>query len=148
MQRIKIEEPAHYAFSTRLAIRITDLNYGNHVGNDAFMALLHEARVQYLQSLGYGELDVAGYGLIMADAAIQFKTELHYSQVVTAEVATAGFGSMGFDIVYKLTVEKDGRTTVAALAKTGMVLFDYQQRKAVALPADVQARLQGTAASE
>ncbi|MCU0336201.1 MAG: thioesterase family protein [Chitinophagaceae bacterium] len=145
MQRIKIDLPARFAFSTQLAVRITDLNYGNHVGNDAFMALLHEARVQYLHSLGYGELDVAGYGLIMADAAIQFKAELHYGQVLTAEVAATGLASMGFDLVYRLTVEKEGRPTVAAIAKTGMVLFDYQQRKPVALPADVQTRLQTTA---
>jgi len=34
MARIKILLPEHFSFSCSIPIRITDLNYGNHVGND------------------------------------------------------------------------------------------------------------------
>ncbi len=37
MNRIKLTMPASYSFSTEIAIRITDLNYGGHVGNDSFL---------------------------------------------------------------------------------------------------------------
>lgn len=141
MQRIKIEEPAVYPFSTTLAIRITDLNYGNHVGNDAFLALVHEARVQYMQWLGYQELSVEGYGLIMADAAIRFKAELHYGDQVTISIGVAGLSEVGFDLVYKMTVIRDSKIKIAGMVKTGMVLLDYNTRRPVHLPAVLREKL-------
>ena len=129
MQRIKIEEPTSYNFLTNISVRITDLNYGNHVGNDAFLSLIHEARVQFLASKGYSELNVEGFGLIMADAALQFKSELHYGDIVSIEVAAFGFSKMGFDLVYRLSKQQSAKTIVVGIAKTAMVVFDYNARK-------------------
>ena len=142
MQKVKIEEPEAYHFSVDIPVRITDLNYGNHVGNDAFLGLVHEARVQYLKHLGYSEMNTEGYGLIMADAAIRFMAELFYGDVVKMEVAAFGFSSVGFDLIYRLSVKRDGKHVVASLAKTGMVLFDYEKRRPVVLPEILKQRLQ------
>lgn len=141
MQRIKIEEPSAYLFSTCIAVRITDLNYGNHVGNDAFLSLVHEARVQFLQWLGYKELDVEGFGLIMADAAIRFKAELKYGDQVTIQVGVGGLSEAGFALVYKMTALRNGREMVAGLAKTGMVLLDSVTRRPVHLPPVLREKL-------
>lgn len=134
MQRIKIEEPAFYPFSTCIAVRITDLNYGNHVGNDAFLSLVHEARVQFLLWLGYKELEVEGYGLIMADAAINFRLELKYGDQVNIEVGVSGISAVGFDLVYKMATLRNGEMKVAGMVKTGMVLLDPNTRRPVNLP--------------
>ena len=143
MQRIKIEAPGSYPFSTEIPVRITDLNYGGHVGNDAFLSLVHEARVRYLQSLGYSELNVEGFGLIMADAAIRFSKELFYGDVVTIEVAATGFTTVSFDLIYQLKVKRDDVLVTAGLAKTGMVLIDRTNRKKASLPERVIQLLQG-----
>ena len=142
MQKVKIEEPAGYHFSVDIPIRITDLNYGNHVGNDAFLGLVHEARVQYLKHFGFSEMNVEGNGLIMADAAIRFMAELFYGDVVKIEVAAFGFSSVGFDLIYRLSVLRGEKHVVAGLAKTGMVLFDYDIRRPVALPDILKQKLQ------
>lgn len=142
MQRIKIEQPAAYTFSTHVPIRISDINYGNHVGNDAFLSLLHEARLQYLRSLGYTELSIGGAALIMADAALEFKAEMHYGDVVKIEIAATGFTTVGFDLVYKMSIEKDGQQKLAGLAKTGMLCFDYTTKKMMAIPYQVLQKLQ------
>src|SRR5688572_10702689 len=102
MARIKIDLPEHFSFSTSIPVRITDLNYGNHVGNDAVLSIIHEARMQYLKSLGYSEMDFAGAGMIMSDVGIEFKNELFYGDVVTVAVACSGLSKIGFEIVYKL----------------------------------------------
>ena len=60
MPRIRLELPDRFHFRTSLTVRVTDLNYGRHLGNDAVLGLLHEARVRFLRSLGYAELDVEG----------------------------------------------------------------------------------------
>lgn len=64
MNRIKINLPDSFHFSTELVIRITDLNYGGHVGNDVFLSLIHEAREQYLLSFGYKELSLKVWDLL------------------------------------------------------------------------------------
>ncbi|MBD0333762.1 MAG: thioesterase, partial [Chitinophagaceae bacterium] len=75
MGRIKVELPQQFIFHTTIPIRISDLNYGGHLGNDSILSLVHEARVQFLQQYNCKELDVYGVGLIMSDAAIEFKQE-------------------------------------------------------------------------
>lgn len=130
MARIKIELPDHFQFSTKIPIRITDLNYGGHVGNDTILTLIHEARVQFLKKHGYEELNVEGVSLIMSDAAIEFKAELFYGDVITAFVTANNFSRVGFDVYCKLVKDE----TVVALAKTGMVCYDYEAKKIVGVP--------------
>lgn len=145
MARIKIALPEKFTFSTTLVVRITDINYGGHLGNDALLSLLHEARVQYLQHYGYGELDIAGKGLIIADAAIEYKGEGFRGDVLLIEVTAHDFTKYGFDIIYRVTNQEK---LLIALAKTGMLCFDYSSRKVVSLPAEVTARLAGNQAKE
>lgn len=141
MDRVKITEPPAYPFSTRIAVRITDLNYGNHVGNDSFLSLVHEARVQFMHWLGYDELDVEGFGLIMADAAINFRAELKYGDMVTIQVGAAGLSAVGFDLVYKMTAIRGDREILAGMVKTGMVLLNPATRRPAELPAVFREKL-------
>ena len=137
MARIKIELPEQFSFSTKIPIRITDLNYGGHVGNDTVLSLIHEARVQYLRSFGYEELNVEGVSLIMSDAGIEFKAELFYGDVLTAYVTANNFTRVGFDLYYKLMREE----TIVARAKTAMICYNYDLRKVTSIPSPVKEKL-------
>jgi len=141
MPRIKIDLPAHFPFSTLIPIRITDLNYGGHVGNDTVLSLLHEARMQYLRQYGYTELNLAGAGLIMSDVAIEFKNELFYGDTVKASVAITEMSKISFELYYKLEKESAGKTVLVATAKTGMVCYDYDKKKITAIPEEVKTKL-------
>lgn len=57
---IGIEIPGRFQFSTDIRVRISDINYGMHVGHDSFLTITHEARVRFLKSLGATEGDVFG----------------------------------------------------------------------------------------
>ena len=129
MERIKINIPTNFNFSTIIKIRITDLNYGGHVGNDSFLSLIHEAREQFLNHFGYSELKIENVSLIMADAAVEFKKELNYSDEIKISVAANNFDKYGFDIFYKLEVVKDDNLLLAGKAKTGMLCYDYENKK-------------------
>lgn len=141
MNRIKLILPDHFSFSAILTIRITDLNYGGHVGNDTFLSLIHEARQQFLRSYGYEELSIAGTGLIMADVAIEFKRELNYADTVRISVAAANFDRLGFDLYYLIEQMNDNEPVLAGRAKTGMMCYDYTQKKKVSLPEEVVRKL-------
>ena len=155
MARIKIELPEAFHFSTLIPIRITDLNYGKHVGNDAVLSIIHEARMQFLKKNGCTEMDLAGVSIIMADVAIEFKNELFYEDTVIASVAAGEFTKVGFELFYKLEKvlrpfnpsassglrAQDGKKITVSIAKTGMVCFDYEKKKITSLPALAKQKL-------
>ena len=141
MNRIKITLPDYFGFSTLIPIRITDLNYGGHVGNDSFLSLIHEARQQFLLSHGYKELAIAGTGLIMADVAIEYKRELNHGDQVKISVAAGDFDKLGFDLFYKIEVLRSEETLLAGKAKTGMMCYDYNAKKKTPVPEEVIQKL-------
>ena len=141
MERIKINLPDQFNFSTNIKIRITDLNYGGHVGNDSFLSLIHEARQQFLNHFGYSELKFENVSLIMADAAIEFKKELNYGDELKISVTATGFDKFGFDIFYKLEIINEENVLLAGKAKTGMFCYDYENKKLVSVPQNVKSNL-------
>lgn len=97
-----MELPEQFIFSTEINIRISDINYGGHAGNDTILTIAHEARVRFLKKAGYGELQLEGIGIIIIDAAIEYKSELFYGETVTVSVKAMNFSKAGFEMYYKL----------------------------------------------
>jgi len=142
MARVKIELPEKFSFETIIPIRITDLNYGNHVGNDTILSILHEARVQYLRHYELEELDFGGVGLIMSDVAIEFKTEIFYGERIIASVTVSEISKFSFDLYYKLEKENNDKRILVAIAKTGLVCYDYSAKKVAVVPKEVKDKLE------
>ena len=142
MARVKIDLPEKFLFETIIPIRITDLNYGNHVGNDTILSILHEARVQYLKHYGLEEMDFAGVGLIMNDVAIEFKNEIFYGERIIASVTVSEISKFSFDVFYKLEKENNDKRILVALAKTGMVCYNYTAKKVATVPKEASERLE------
>ena len=136
MPRLQLTPRSAYPFSTELAVRVTDLNYGGHLGNDRLLALLHEARVAFLAEHGWSELDCAGTGLIMTDAAVQYRGEAFAGDLLDIEVAAGEAARTGFRLYYRIT--RRGDRNLVAVAETGMACFDYARRRVAPLPAPVR----------
>ena len=133
MARVKVEIPADTAFEAHIPVRITDLNYGNHLGNHALLGMVHEARMRFIKFCGYeSELDFGGTALIMADSAIVYKAEGFYSDVLQIDVTPAELHKYGFELYYRISNKQTG--VEVAQAKTGMLCFNYQTRKVAAMP--------------
>ena len=141
MARIKIALPEHFIATMSIPVRITDINYGNHVGNDAFVAIVHEARMQWLQQHGYSELQVEGIGLIMSDLVVEFKNESVYGDVIEVKIGAGELSRVSFELYYQLTTKRNEVYVVLANAKTGMVCYDYAAKKVVAVPEKLKAIL-------
>ncbi len=140
MARVKVALPDTFSFVAEIPVRITDLNYGGHLGNDALLSLLHEARVQFLRSIGLeSDYDpVSKLGLILVDVAIEYKGEAFYGDVLRVQMAGNDLSKYGFDVVYH--VHNQAGKEIAR-AKTGMLCFDYNVRKLRLLPEALAARL-------
>ena len=134
MPRIRLELPKEFDFSTQIQVRITDINYGGHVGNDKILTIIHEARIQFLKSFGYTEMQFEGTSLIMSDVAIEFKNELFFGDDLKVFVTTTDFSKVAFDIYYKLIKNNKGQEVIIAIAKTGMVCYNYDVKKVSSVP--------------
>lgn len=132
MARLTLDMPENYLFSTEIPIRINDINYGGHLGNDSMLALIQEARVRFLKYYHYTELNIEGLGLVIADTAILYKAEGFYGDLLQIDIALGDFNKYGCDIFY-LVSNKQTAVEVAHV-KTGIVFFDYQKRKIQAAP--------------
>ena len=140
MAKIKLELPEKFYFHTEIPVRITDLNYGGHLGNDSVLTLIHEARVRFLKSYGYSEMDVCGAGLIQADTVIVYKQEAYYGTVIDFAVTVGDFTPAACDFFYLLTDKSNGKEI--ARAKTRIVFFDYQTRKKLPVPEEFKAKFE------
>lgn len=132
MARIKIEYPETTLFTHDLSVRITDLNYGNHLAHDSLISLLHEARAQFFVAHHMQEHNIDGAGIIVADLAVSYKAEAHFGQIIQIEIALDDFTRKGCDMLYRMTCKESA--TVIAVAKTGLVFFDYKTKKPVFIP--------------
>jgi acyl-CoA thioesterase FadM len=141
MARIKIEVPEQTIATFYIPVRITDINYGNHVGNDAFISIVHEARMQWLMKYGYTELNIEGIGLIMSDLAIEFKNESFYGDVVEVKIGAGELSRVGFELYYQLSAKRNNENVLLANAKTGMLCYDYTSKKVIPVPEKFKAIL-------
>lgn len=118
MVRVTLELPQRFLFSTDIPVLISDINYNNHLGHDAIITLIHEARVRFLKAHGFTELDIGGFGLVMTDLTVIYQAEVFYGEILAIEVTVQDFTKYGFDFVYRVTNKETG--VEVARAKTGV----------------------------
>ncbi len=137
MSRIKLEITSQHLFTATIPVRITDLNYGNHLANDKVLSIIHEARMQFFNHFGFSEMDLGGVNSIMADVAIEYKNQAFYNDQLIIEMGVQDFERVSFDIFYRISTSEK----LIAVAKTGIVTFDYHKNKVVAIPDEVRKKL-------
>ena len=133
MPRIHIDLPESFCFATEIPIYINHINYGNHLDNAALLSLVSEARVRFFKSMGYTEMNVEGLGIIVADAAVQYRSEAFHGDVLRFAMTADDFNPYGCDLVWQAHEKASGREV--ARGKTGIVFFDYAERRKAAVPA-------------
>ncbi len=128
MARVKFALPSQiHVYQVDLEVRVSDLNYGAHLGNDRVLTLCHEARVKWLKGLGLAEVGPDGSGLIMADAMIMYQGEAFLGDLLRIDIYNSESSERSFDLYYQLTRVSDERAI--ARVKGAMLFFDYHQRK-------------------
>jgi acyl-CoA thioesterase FadM len=136
MAKVKLNPLHNYSFQTKIKVRITDINYGGHLGNDRLLSLIHEARIAFLAIHGFSELECGGVSLIMADTVIIYQGEAFAGDDLLIEVSAGEPSQCGFRLFYRVSRLKD--KAAIALVENGMVCFDYTNKKVKRLPNDVK----------
>ncbi len=119
-------------FSTTIDVRINDINYGNHLGHDSLISLLHEARVRFLKSIGFTELNICGAGILVTTLLINYLGEAFYADDLTINIGIGEITKISIELVYEV-LRKETNEKIA-LALTTLTFFDYSKRKVTKVP--------------
>jgi acyl-CoA thioester hydrolase len=138
MARARLDLPSTLPFQVSLNVRIADVNYLGHLGNDAVLGLLNEARIAFLAESGYTEKNIDGVGIIMTDAHVVYRSEAFHGDVLRVEVGVGEFSHSGCDLFYRMSNAASGAEV--ARAKTGIAFFNYEERKITPVPAGFRER--------
>lgn len=132
MPRVTLSEQESYEHCHAITVRPTDINYAGHLGNEALLGLVHEARTNFLRELGFDTIvgKRQPVGLIIADLAVNFKAEAFARDQVTIESQIGEISAKSFRLFHRLRRGED----VIALVETGIVAFSYVERQPVTLP--------------
>ena len=140
MARIQIELPEQFPFTTEITLYLSHMNYGGHLDNALLLTVVSEARARFFKSLGYRELDIEGVGIVISDAALQYRSEAFHGEVMLVRMGAADFSSKGCDLLWCMNERSSHREV--ARGKTGIVFFDYATRKVTQVPENFRARLE------
>ncbi len=133
MPRITLPLPESFPFRTELPILISQINYAGHLDNAQVLVLAGEARLRFLKWMGYpSETAIEGLGLIMADQAVQYRSEAFYGETLAVEMTASDFNKRGCDFVWRMSDAASGREV--ARGKAGIVFFDYARRQVAEVP--------------
>ena len=115
------------------------MNYGRHLGHDALVSLLHEARIQAFAALDLPEWDMHGYPSVVADLAVQYQSEARWPDGLT--IATAVPEPQGKALtIYQRIYQADSQQVVAT-ARINQLLIDRATGRPVEVPEQVKQAL-------
>lgn len=144
MARNKIDIIGKLLTTVTLSVRITDINYGNHTGNNALVGLIQEVRMVWLKQYNYTELHIEGIGLIMSDLAVEFLNESFYGDRLEIQLYVGGITKKSFELLYLITTMRNDKSITIAKAKTGMVCFDYKEKQVAFIPSTLKEIIGGS----
>jgi acyl-CoA thioester hydrolase len=120
-----------FRFTMPYVVRVSDINYGGHVSNAAVLSFFQDGRIGYLHHLGsFSEMDIGGCGIILPEANVRYRAEMFLGDQLEIGVRIDELRRSSFTMSYR--IERNGEVT--AEGTTGLVAFDYGQRKVQRLP--------------
>lgn len=119
-------------FTAIIPIRIYDINYGNHLGHDSLVSIIHEARLQFLKSKNCNELNADGIGILITKLAVEYVAEAFYGDELFIYIEVGEVTRTTLELIYQVQ-DKDSAKLVAR-AYTRMAFYDYGKKKVARVP--------------
>ena len=133
MPRLNIPDPEKTFFRMERKVGLSEVNYAKHLDSVSMVKILHEARLQFLASLGFTESNIYGLGLVVTDLTIDYRSESFANDLLVIDVGASLFNRYGFDIGLK--VSNEALDSVVCVGKFGVVFFDFDRHKIARVPA-------------
>ena len=129
----KSSKEVRFPFSTIMPVRITDINYGMHLGHIATAGIFHNARVLFMTTNGFEDMNIDGVGLILLNSQYSFKSEATFNTNLLVNVAVDNISKLKFNFIYQALNHNTG--VVISEGREEFSCFDYTKRKITRIPA-------------
>ncbi len=116
-----------------LEVKIGDISYGNHMGNDKALLFCQDARIKLFQSLGFEELNIGDQtGIVVCEAHTYYLKEVFLYDILDAKVFIDEITSKSFNLNYEFVRQSDQQAVIKASTK--ILAFNYEKKKVARIP--------------
>lgn len=113
-------------------VRVTDLNYGAHVGIMQMHGMAHNARYCLLASLEMSEVDIGGAGIMALESNIKLSAESFLGDILRFFVNIEILSKTQFKCI--ISVYNPTTNKPVATVEEKMLCYDYARKKPAAIP--------------
>ena len=136
MTRVEIEYPEQTLFTCGATVRITDLSAAMHLGFDSLVGIVNDASALFFADIGFSRGQKRRVNTIYADLAVSYRSEAFHGDELTVEVAAEEASDKRLDLLLRISHGQSGREV--ALARIGVLFFDYDKKKVVEIPGRIR----------
>ncbi len=128
----KIEFPNNPIFTTKMKVRFSDVNIGNHLDYAALLEIVGNARAQFFKSHSCNELDIDGVRLMVKNLFVDYLAEGEFDEMFEINLYVTDVKGTSVNMLF-LVKSVDYNRDVAKIAKK-LAFFDYKNRKICPIP--------------
>lgn len=118
-----------------IQVRYNDYDDRGHVNNATYLTYFELGREAAWRAVA----GTAGPAFILAQAKIEYRSPAVPGDPLAVEVSAGEVRSKAWTWLYRIVDERDGR--LVATGETTQVMFDYEARATVTIPAELRERL-------
>ncbi|MDP0488013.1 MAG: thioesterase family protein [Fusobacterium sp. JB020] len=119
-------------FSTNYKVRIDDINYGGHMGNERALVIFQQTRMEWLNYLELDEINIGeGKGTIQLESHVYYLKEVILGEELLCFIKEVKLGKIDFEIFYEI---KNKKEEIVLKGSTKMMAFDYERKRVSRIP--------------
>jgi len=127
-----MEHQKKLVLTTRMPIRWGDQDAMGHVNNTIYFRYMEQARIEWLEALGYGTAVTQAEGPVIVNASCSFIIPFVYPGTVECRMYAGTPGRSSLPTYYELRLEGDARLFAEGAAK--LVWINPAVGKSILLP--------------
>ena len=122
-------------FSTRVAVLVNHLNYGNHLGYDSVLSILQESRLRWLKTINQdcSEINIENnVGWLIREVRLSYETEAHHGDELNIDLFISNCKKTSF--VFEYVVANLSNEKTVCRAATTQICFNFEKLKISRIP--------------
>lgn len=116
---------------------LRDLDTFDHINNAVYLTFVENGRVDYFREV-LGILRPEDLHNIMASVTLNYRTQASYGETIRVGVRTERIGNKSLTLYYEMRADEH---RLVADATTVQVAFDYENDRAILIPAEWRNRI-------
>jgi acyl-CoA thioester hydrolase len=133
--RIDIPQEKRLVHEMQIPIRWGDMDAFGHVNNTVFFRYMEQARVEWIESLGYG-IQIERFAMLMVNGFCNFYKQVNYPGILLLKTYIGAVGKSSIDMYTTMSLLTDIDNFVAAGGAT-MVCVDLTTNQSILWPQDL-----------